>query len=144
MHLLIADSDPTLSDLYESYFASFGYDVEIAGSGIQCLERIQRRMPDALVLEYELPWGGGDGVLAQLRGEYPSMPVGVVLISNDYAIEVLNHERTPPVMGCLRKPFRLHELEDVVRSILSSPSPKTTRHVVKQRAAHLGKRANSS
>ncbi len=65
MRLLIADSDPALADIYQSFFSNDGHDVEMAADGVQCLESIRQHLPDVLVLEYELPWGGGDGVLAR-------------------------------------------------------------------------------
>lgn len=57
MRLLIADSDPTMTELYESYFSDKGYDVTAVGNGIQCIDAIREQMPDVLVLEHKLPWG---------------------------------------------------------------------------------------
>ena len=122
MRLLIADSDPVLADIYHSFFSKDGHDVKIAADGLQCLERIREHLPSVLVLEYELPWGGGDGVLANLREKFPFARIGVVLTTCDYSAEDISEELTPPVVTYLRKPFRLGELREAVRSITEQKS----------------------
>ena len=136
MRLLIADSDSTLTDIYESFFSRQGYEVETSEDGLQCLEATRRRVPDVLVLEYELPWGGGDGVLASLRDEFPFVPIGVVLITCDYSQEELAHELTPPVAGCLRKPFRLRELSEMIRSVTEDSPGQTGNGLLKEMTVH--------
>jgi hypothetical protein len=41
--------------------------VETASDGLDCLKKLRRATPAALVLDLKLHWGGGDGVLAWLR-----------------------------------------------------------------------------
>ena len=41
-------------------------------SGLECAARLRECVPDVLVLEPQLPWGGGEGVLAMM-GEVPSL-----------------------------------------------------------------------
>ena len=117
LRLLIAESDTAMAESYESFFSREGFAVETAGDGLDCLTRVSRSMPDVMVLEYELPWGGGDGVLARFREESPLLPIAVVLVTCDNSPEDLSHEFTPPVVGCLQMPFRLHELLEMVREI---------------------------
>ena len=83
-----ADSNQTLADLYQSYFSFEGYEVDLVEDGLQCLSYTRQHAPDVLILEYELLWGGGDGVLATLREESPRRPIGVVLTSCDYSVEI--------------------------------------------------------
>ena len=117
MLLLIADSDPTMTDLYETYFTEDGCEVVTVANGLQCIQATRQRMPDLMILEYELPWGGGDGVLECLREDFPAMSSEVVLITCEQSADHLVHELEPPVRGCLRKPFRLRELRELVQSV---------------------------
>jgi DNA-binding response OmpR family regulator len=104
--LLIADSDRLLCEIYERYFAARGFDVATASDGLACLERIREFRPDALLLEWEIPWGGGDGVLAQLRCEYFENDLRVVVTSDQGRDGILGFD-ADPVVARLRKPFRL-------------------------------------
>lgn len=136
MRLLIADSDHTLADIYESFFSGEGYDVVTVGDGLQCLKVARDRVPDVLILEYELPWGGGDGVLASLRQDFPFMPIDVVLITCDYSVEEVSGELVPPVVGCLRKPFRLRDLSDMLRAATQQSLPQTAGGLLKEMTVH--------
>jgi CheY-like chemotaxis protein len=106
--VLVTDSDPELADLFRLFLVEMGYVVETASKALECLERLRRNPPDVLVLDRELLWGGGDGVLARLREEGPVPVPAVVLTTGDDADppEPLG----APVVACLRKPFTLAKL----------------------------------
>lgn len=44
-----------------------GFDVVTADNGLECLQSFQSFSPDVIVIEPELLWGGGDGVLDVIR-----------------------------------------------------------------------------
>lgn len=115
--LLIAESDECLADEYRRFFCNRGFYVETAGDGLQCLEMLRQVPPHALILEYELPWGGGDGVLARMREDHhlASIPVLVIAGSapvhdNGSACQVVASLGGAPVVACFRKPFRMESL----------------------------------
>jgi len=106
--VLVTDADPEFTHLIRRFLTEKGYAVETASGGLECLDRLRRNSPDVLVLNRELLWGGGDGVLALLREGGDVSPPAVVLTTGDVADP---HELLgAPVVGCLRKPFALHEL----------------------------------
>jgi CheY-like chemotaxis protein len=57
-----------------------GFEVATADDGLQCLDVLRRFPPDVIVIEPELLWGGGDGVLAVLHEspEWRELPVLVL------------------------------------------------------------------
>ena len=67
--LLIADRDAELCDVYRRFLTDRGYEVETSSDGLDCLRKLRQVTPAVLVLDLELLWGGGDGVLAWLREE---------------------------------------------------------------------------
>lgn len=119
--LLIAEGNPELCEVYRKFLAerSFlverGYDVGTATNGLKCVEKLRRLKPMVLVLDRELRWGGGDGVLAWLREQSDTTDVSVVLTTS-----VLNtstdifRDFQPPVVKFLRKPFTMAALLDGV------------------------------
>ena len=58
--------------------AGFGFEFWIV-QGPLALLGFAERIPDVLVLEPQLPWGGGDGVLAMM-GEMPGLAVVPVMV----------------------------------------------------------------
>lgn len=113
--LLIAEGDAELCDLYQMYFAERGYEVETAQDGLSCLAKLQRTMPAVLVLDRELLWGGGDGVLAWLRQQ--RAPSGTCVILTTTAGDALDGaaDIQAPVVQLLPKPFTLTALLESVR-----------------------------
>jgi DNA-binding response OmpR family regulator len=117
--LLIADGDTELCALNQRLLTKHGYQVETAADGLDCLAKLRRATPAAVVLDLTLRWGGGDGVLAWLREEGAASGVAVVLTATaGYPLggaEVVQ----PPVVGFLPKPFALTALLASVRAAVA-------------------------
>jgi DNA-binding response OmpR family regulator len=117
--LLIAEGDAELCDVYQRFFTERGYAVETASDGLDCLAKLRQALPAVLVLDWELRWGGGDGVLAWLREERAASGVPVVLTATaGYSPEVVGALQ-PPVVQLLPKPFALMTLLANVRAALA-------------------------
>jgi DNA-binding response OmpR family regulator len=114
--LLIAEGDAELCEMYRDSLTERGYKVETAQDGLDCLAKLRRAMPAALVLDRALHWGGGDGVLAWLREQYASSGIPVVLMATGgYSAP----DMEPPVVRFLPKPFALRDLLDSVRAAIA-------------------------
>ena len=113
--LLIAFGDKHLAYRVQTFLEHQSYVVETALDGLDCLDKLRRYTPDILVVEQELPWGGGDGVLARMREQTDVPIVPVVLIT------AAGSEGPMPlpslVSRCLRKPFALPMLLHSIRTI---------------------------
>ena len=107
--ILFADADRELLELYGWLLTSYGFRVDKAGDALECLDKLRRSVPDLLILELELPWGGGDGVLAILREDPRLLPARVVLTSAVASVSDLAGFESPGVRT-LSKPIRLSAL----------------------------------
>ena len=103
-------------DVYQRLLSSCGYQVETASGGLECLGKLTDVVPDVLVLDAELNWGGADGVLTRLREEEsPILAVPVVLITSEVQPnDTIAHLIAPPVVYRLQKPFRLSTFLEAV------------------------------
>jgi len=117
--LLIAEGDAELCDIYRRFLTDRGYKVETSSDGLDCLKKLHRVKPAVLVLDLELRWGGGDGVLARLREEgiAPVMPV-VLTATAGYPIDMVEFDH-PPVVDYLPKPLMLTAFLESVRSAVA-------------------------
>lgn len=110
--ILLADSDPTLREIYARFFQAGGFDAHVAADGVACLRKLQEVEPDALVLEWELPWGGGEGILAWLR-ENDIAPPKTVVVTTQRAETARSNHWIPDAIW-LEKPFRMAALMKLV------------------------------
>jgi two-component system OmpR family response regulator len=117
--LVIADSDTDLCHVFKRFLTYRGYEVETASDGLNCVDKVRRMRPAALLLDRELSWGGGDGVLAWLREEGTVSDLAVVLTATaGYVLDVAA-DLTPPVMRFLHKPFALRDLLESLQSAVA-------------------------
>ena len=116
IRVLIADPDEILLGEYREHSRE-SWEVVTAPNGLVCVERLREQVPDVLVLEPQLPWGGGDGVLAMMHDvlDIGTVPVMILTGCNDPL--VLNSISCFPINEFHSKPLspthlvkRLHML----------------------------------
>ena len=127
IRVLIADSDWKLLGRYEFFLEESGLEVAVADTALQCVELLRDFEPDVLVLEAELPWGQGDGVLDLMQTE-PDVPVRpVIVLSSRPEAEGLHQVGAIEVAEYHQKPLSPKALrEAIVRVYRASPVPLRT------------------
>jgi len=110
--ILIAETDPLLSEQFEIFLSLYGYRTLAASNGLECLSFIQSDCPAFVVASIDLLW---DGFTEYLREEslIRSMPTMILTgfqVEKDVADVIeLSSARY------LRKPFLIGTLLDCIR-----------------------------
>ncbi len=99
---------PLAELLYQS-----GYQVDIALDGIQGLAKLDEHSYDVTLLDLRIPCKEGLEVLETLRKNVPQMPVIVVSGASDD--QSLKSAEEAGAFACLKKPFNLSEVMDVIQ-----------------------------
>jgi DNA-binding response OmpR family regulator len=74
--VLAVDADPGALAAYKEIFAGAGFEVRTAGDPVTAMALYQRFQPDLLVLEADMPAGGGQKLFDRLRALFQkAMPV---------------------------------------------------------------------
>lgn len=113
--LLLVDDERSVARGLRALLEGRGYDVDMAFSGEQVLERLRHDpLPDLILLDYELPHIDGGQVLDRLRAD-PRLRELPVLMVTAASIDLsqLRHVR-----GILRKPYPRKLLFKTLREIL--------------------------
>lgn len=120
--LHFAETDADLRDAYNRLGSARGFRVETSADGFECLRRVGADVPDVLVVNLDIPWGGGDGVLACLR-DSSSIPASrPVFVTGDDSPEDLSRRSGIPTDNCFQKPYRVSDLLDsICQTLLVSP-----------------------
>lgn len=123
--VLIAEPERHLLEAYRTFFSELGFQIHVATDGLACLSILRTTVPDLLILDAKLLWGGGEGVLAVLQEE-SNLPRERVVITATVA-ESRPLEALASSLGVrtLTKPFPVSALFD---GLAEASSTKTRSH----------------
>lgn len=117
--LLVVDDERSVARGLSALLEGRGYEVELAFTGEEVLERLARApLPDLVLLDYELPLIDGGEVLDRLRAD-PRLSDLPVLMVTASSIDLARLQR---VSGLLRKPYPRLVLFKMIRELLERRS----------------------
>src|SRR5881394_2522236 len=121
MLVLVADDDRAVREALERALQLAGYEVELAGDGDSALAAIERRTPDAAVLDVMMPGYDGLDVTRRLRREGNRVPVLLLTARDAVGDRVAGLDAGAD--DYLPKPFALEELLARLRALLRRTTP---------------------
>jgi len=121
IRVLMADPEESLQPLYREPLLQDGFELATASNGLECVARLRDRVPDVLVLEPQLPWGGGDGVLAMMAEEPDLAIVPVMVLTSCRNPYVLDRVARFPINAYHFKPLAPDRLAERLRTLLNHP-----------------------
>lgn len=86
--VLIVDDNTVLLRTVKDMLAD-RYDVNIAVSGTQAFMAMQKKLPDIVLLDYEMPYTNGGQVLAKMRNHPQTMNIPVIFFTSSAEREVV-------------------------------------------------------
>lgn len=107
-HILVVDDDPGLRDLYTCILAGAGYEVTLAANGLEALDLITQRRPDAMVLDLSMAKLDGFGVLTRLQEQ--RIRVRTLVVSARHASQDVEVAIELGASDYLAKPFDIDQL----------------------------------
>jgi two-component system response regulator MprA len=116
VRILVVDDEPAVREAVDRALRLEGYDTELAADGLQALEALADRAPDALVLDLLMPHVDGLEVCRRLRAAGDHTPV-LVLTARD-AVPDRVRGLDAGADDYLVKPFALEELLARLRALL--------------------------
>ena len=115
--ILVVDDEQSMRDMLRIVLRRDGYDVVIAESGRQGLERLKSEPFDLLLSDIRMPGVGGREFLAGLGRERPELVPRLLFSSGDTAAPdtaaLLRESGVPSIV----KPLDFAQLEQVIRDI---------------------------
>jgi two-component system nitrogen regulation response regulator NtrX len=116
--VLIVDDEANLRRMLSAVLAAEGFRVAEAASGTEAVATVQRRRPDAVLLDLSMP-GGPDGLvtLERLSAEAPGLPV--IMMSGQAGLQDAVKATKLGALGFLEKPLTPEAVLVTLRSALA-------------------------
>lgn len=108
MRILIANVEEPFVEVLQTHLHHDRHQTRIAFDGLECLDLLESFAPDVLLLDSLLPWGGSDGVLAEMDACPILRTIPVVHLGDTQ--EHLNEWDFPNVVAKLQRPLHMTEL----------------------------------
>jgi len=140
--VLIADGDGSLLAAYRDFLSRNGFNVLTAPDGLKCINALRCFKPDALILELDIPWGGGMGVLEVMHEQLDVPLVPVLVLTSRQDPESIEEVTAFKMVNRYHvKPLAPDQLAKLVRTIEEeSLLPEERRPAVLAEAARRARR----
>lgn len=117
--ILIIEDESYLRDIMKQYLSLLGYNVLTAQDGQNGLDIFGRSSTeiDLVMLDLNLPFMTGEEVLSRLIEMRPDVKV---VISSGTAVQDISDNVIVNASCCLKKPFRMADLADVLRNVIGA------------------------
>ncbi len=122
VRVLVVEDDQEIAQVLQRSLRLDGYDVKLAGDGVQALEEAHAFLPDVIVLDLGLPRLDGIDVAKRLRDDGDDVPI-LVLTARD-ALESRVEGLDVGADDYLVKPFERQELLARLRALLRRRPPR--------------------
>lgn len=116
--ILIIDDDQVLVAAIKEGLETLGFKVSAAYDGLQGVLQAHQGRPDAVMLDFNMPAGGGAGVYERLRSSTVTAQTPIVFLTGATVEEVKKVIRSTPNTYFLKKPISVSQLRKVLDKIL--------------------------
>jgi two-component system, cell cycle response regulator len=108
--ILVADDDDAVLESVTWLLRENGYDVVPANGGFACLEQLERKAPDLLLLDILMPDADGCQILERIKGEERWRDLPVLMLSAQPPEDASVKSLGLGAADFIRKPYRPKEL----------------------------------
>jgi len=115
MKILVVDDEEDIAGLIQFHLEEEGFQVEVCHNGMEVLPRLEKNLPDGIILDLMLPGIGGMDLCKRIKEKYPHLPILMVTAKTGETDVVLGLE-----LGAddyIKKPFNIRELVARVRTV---------------------------
>ena len=115
---MIADDDPDIVDLLESYYRKKGCDVTVVVNGKDALQKMETGKFDLVLMDVMMPYIDGYHVTYEVTSKFGAdAPKIIIMTSRDVASE-RGIAMLSGAQEVVQKPFTLDELDKKVEALL--------------------------
>ena len=121
-NVLVVDDEKLIRWSLENKLSSWGYSVEVAEDAKEAYAKLEKHLPDLVLLDIKLPDGSGIDILQRIRDV--STDVAVIMITAEGTVETAVQAMKLGAYDYISKPFNLSEMQVVIERALEKSEMK--------------------
>lgn len=108
--IMVCDDDKGILEMIEMLLIDEGYEVSAEASSVQLLKRIEKEMPDLILLDIWMPVISGDQILKSMRADSDTAISKIPVLMYSASTEGKNIAASAGADDFIAKPFDLDSL----------------------------------
>jgi len=80
--ILLVEDDVFVSDIYQTKISSEGYEVILAENGLEAIKKLEKSIPDLILLDIIMPYMDGMETLRKIKSEEKWIKIPIILLTN--------------------------------------------------------------
>lgn len=117
--ILIVDDEKDLARLLQMILHLKGYEVEIATTGYEAIEKVKQTQFDLSLLDIRLPDINGVDVFLKIKEIAPQ--IRVIMMTGFAVEELIEQAINNGAYACIHKPFDIDKIFELIEKTLKSP-----------------------
>ena len=114
---MVVDDSPVIRKVARRILESMGYVVTEAVDGIDALEKCSQNMPDAVLVDWDMPRMDGVEFIRELRTRHESDGVKILFCISEVIVTEIMKAKRAGCHGYILKPFTKQILENGLAEI---------------------------
>lgn len=119
--VLVIDDDQIIVETLKEGLESLDYKVIAAYDGLQGVLQAHQGKPDLIILDFQMPAGGGASVYERLRAATDTCQTPILFLTGSTVQQLKEKIRSSPHTYFLKKPASLEQIHAVIGKILGFP-----------------------
>ncbi|MBN1688665.1 MAG: response regulator [Candidatus Omnitrophica bacterium] len=111
--LLVVDDEPEICEFLQAFFEERDFQVEFATSGKDALAKVEKKPPQVMLLDVQMPGMDGMQVLKEVKKKHPK--VKVIMVTAIETREKIEEAMRAGADNYITKPLSLEYLEKDVQ-----------------------------
>jgi CheY-like chemotaxis protein len=120
LRALLVEDEPDIQLIARAALKRAGFEVTIAGDGLQALDAAAGASFDVIVMDCNMPALDGFAACARLKANPATCSVAVVFLTAKADAVAEERCRALGAVGCIAKPFNPLRLGDQVKTLLTA------------------------
>ncbi|MFK7794520.1 MAG: response regulator [Gammaproteobacteria bacterium] len=116
-NILIAEDEPHVARLLRLSLEREGYQIDVAHNGIQALEFIDKKSPDLLITDINMPKMDGEELCMNLKENFPDRSFPIAVLSSRTEVEHRQWSQGMSNTIFFEKPISIKKLMKYIHSI---------------------------
>lgn len=114
--ILVVDDEADIRSLLALFLKDEGYDIEVAGDGVEALDKIKSSRPDLVISDIRMPRSSGFDLLENVTKMGPPL-LPMLFVSGYVGMNAKDYAANKNFAGFISKPVKWNMLMDSIHTI---------------------------